>query len=235
MLVLGLIETALELVPKDLATHPAIIANAQLRNKTPEQILLDESLHSKAFRNLSDAKKRGRPDIAHRSLLVALDSVLARAGQLEVFVHTYSGDIIQIASKTRLPRRTPRFVGLIEQLFLTKRVPPDGTPLLQLVPGTLETYLKALNPSRIVLLSEKGIPMSPLKLAQTLQPETKPVVLIGGFAHGDPQTDLSALVDQQVSFDPEQLPVSTIVGMLIHGMELALNLISQRFTKLAKL
>ncbi len=231
MLILGLIETALELVPKDLAHHPAIVANARLRNKPPTQILLDERLHSKAFQNLPDANKRGRPDIAHRSLLVALDSVLARAGQLEVFIHTYPGDIIQIASGIRLPRRTPRFVGLIEQLLLTKRVPPKGTPLLQMVPKNLETYLKALNPSRTVLLSEKGVPTSPLKLAQSLQTEAKPVVLVGGFAHGDPQSNLSDLVDQQVSFDPEQLPVSTIVGMLVHGMELALDLITQRFSQ----
>ncbi|MFX1510846.1 MAG: 16S rRNA methyltransferase [Promethearchaeota archaeon] len=231
MLTLGLIETALELVPKDLANHPAIVANAQLRNKPSTQILLDERLHSKAFQNLPDAKKRGRPDIAHRSLLVALDSVLARAGLLKVFVHTYSGDIIQIASETRLPRRIQRFVGLMEQLLLTKRVPPQGSPLLQVVPGNLETYLKTLNPSRTVLLSEKGVPTSPLKLAETLLTETKPVVLVGGFAHGDPLSDLSDLVDQQVSFDPEQLPVSTIVGMLVHGMELASDLITQRFTE----
>ncbi len=229
MLVLGLIETALELVPADLANNIVVVGNAQMRGKPPTQILLDERFHSKALQGLPDAEKRGRPDIAHRSLLVALDSVLAREDQLEVFVQTYSGEIIQITRGTRLPRRIQRFVGLIEQLLLNKRVPPQGEPLLQVIPGDLETFLKELKPSQIVLLSEKGTPMSPTNLAKSLAQETKPLVLVGGFAHGEEKLNLAKLVDRQVSFDPEPLPTSTIVGMLIHSMEQVLDLSTHRF------
>lgn len=229
MLVLGLIETALELVPTDLANHPTVMNSAQKRGKTPTEVLLDESIHSKALQTLPDAEKRGRPDIAHRSLLVAMDSVLAREDQLEVFLHTYSGEIIQIAKNTRLPRRTPRFVGLMEQLLLNKQVPRQGEPLLKIIPGTLKSYLADLKPSHTVLLSESGTQMAPTQLAKALSNETKPLVLVGGFAHGTPKSTLTELVNRQVSFDPESLPTSTIVGMLVHGMEQVQDLSTRRF------
>jgi len=229
MLVLGLIDTALELVPATIAHHPAILTNAQLRGKAPTEILLDESIHSKALHGLPDAERRGRPDIAHRSLLTALDSVLAREELLDIFIQTYTGEIIRIAQGTRLPRRTRRFVGLMEQLLLNKRVPLSGPPLLQVNPGTLETYLEELNPSQTILLSEKGTPMSPTQLAKALLNEANPLVLVGGFAHGEPDSSIVRVVDLQVSFDPDALPTSTIVGMLIHSMEQVLDLSARRF------
>jgi rRNA small subunit pseudouridine methyltransferase Nep1 len=229
MLVLGLIETALELVPEAITSDPAVVSSAQIRGKPPTQILLDESLHSKAIRRLPDSEKRGRPDVIHRSLLAAFDSVLARARQLEVFVHTISGDIIQIAAGTRLPRRTPRFVGLMEQLLVNKRVPPTGNPLLQVIPGNLEKYLKHLEPSHTVLLSLEGAQMSPTRLAEILVKEAKPVVLVGGFAHGEVSSRVLSFVDQQVSIDTELLPTSTIVGMIVHSVEAVLDLSTRRF------
>jgi rRNA small subunit pseudouridine methyltransferase Nep1 len=160
---------------------------------------------------------------------VALDSVLAKAQQLEVFVHTITGEIMQITTGTRLPRRTQRFVGLMEQLLLNKRVPLKGDPLLQIVPGNLETYLKSLEPSQTFLLSVEGTRMSPTQLAKTLVNETKPVVLMGGFAHGKVNSRVLEFVDQQVSIDPELLAASTTVGMLVHSVEGILDLSSRRF------
>jgi rRNA pseudouridine-1189 N-methylase Emg1 (Nep1/Mra1 family) len=117
----------------------------------------------------------------------------------------------------------------MEQLLLNKRVPPSGEPLLQVIPETLESYLRKVKPSQIILLSEQGAPMAPIQLAKSLLNEAKPVVLVGGFAHGSPKSDLGKLVDQRVSFDPETLPVSTIVGMLIHGVEQVMDLGTRRF------
>jgi rRNA small subunit pseudouridine methyltransferase Nep1 len=229
MLVLGLIESAIELVPEKLTTDPSVVMSAQLRGKPTAQILLDESLHSKVINSLPESEKRGRPDVVHRCLLVALDSVLAKAQRLEVFVHTITGEIIEIAAGTRLPRRTQRFVGLIEQLLLHKRVPLQGDPLLQVVPGNLETYLKSLKPNQTFLLSVEGTPMSPTRLAQILVKETKPVLLVGGFAHGEVHPRVLEFVDQQVSIDPELLPASTIVGMAVHNVEAVLDLSTRRF------
>jgi rRNA small subunit pseudouridine methyltransferase Nep1 len=229
MLFLGLIDAALELVPVEITNDPAVVSTAKSRGKPPNQILLDEALHSKALQNLPDNEKRGRPDIIHRSLLTALDSVLARENQLEVFIHTYSGEIIEVQSDTRLPRRTSRFTGLMEQLLVKKRVPVSGNPLLQIRPEPLKAYLKHLNPSKIFLLSPEGTSTTPTKLAQTLLAESKPVVLVGGFAHGEPSPTPKKLASHHVSIDPEPLPTSTVVGMIIHSIEGVLDLTSHRF------
>lgn len=229
MLVLGLVETALELVPPELSKHPLVIASAQDRGKPPEAILLDEAYHAKALQTIQDAEKRGRPDIAHRSLLTALDSVLAREGQLELFVHTYPGKLIRIKQGTRLPRRASRFIGLMEQLLAKTRVPVTGTPLLTIHSGTLETYLQEVNPSKTFLLAKDGDPSTPRQFAELLLAEANPVVLVGGFAHGNTSANLNRLVDQQVSIDPELLSTSTVVGMLIHSIENASGLAQHRF------
>jgi rRNA small subunit pseudouridine methyltransferase Nep1 len=229
MLILGLIEAALELVPSKITQHPSVITSAKIRKKPPETMLLDEALHAKAIQQLPDAEKRGRPDVAHRSLLVAMDSVLAREEQLEVFLHTFNGSIVEIQPGTRLPRRAARFVGLIEQLFANNRVPVTGQALLQIRPERLEAYLKQLKPSNIYLLSQHGTPTPPAEFAQTLTKDTNPVVLVGGFAHGEPAPTIKNLADHQVSLDTELLPTSTIVGMLIHSVENALNLAVTRF------
>ncbi len=229
MLILGLIDAALELVPIEITSDPAVVSTAKSRGRSPDQILLDEALHAKALQQLPDSEKRGRPDIIHRSLLTALDSVLARESQLEVFVHTYTGEIIEIQSDTRLPRRTTRFTGLMEQLLVKKRVPISGTPLLQISPEPLNAFLKHLNPSKIFLLSPDGTPTQPTQLAQTLLAESKPVVLVGGFAHGEPSPTTKKIADHHVSIDPEPLPTSTVIGMIIHSVEGVLDLATRRF------
>ena len=229
MLFLGLIDAALELVPVEITSDPAVVSTAKSRGKPPNKILLDEALHSKALLQLPDNEKRGRPDIIHRSLLTALDSVLAREGQLEVFIHTYAGEIIEVQSDTRLPRRTSRFTGLMEQLLVKKRVPVSGNPLLQIRPEPLKAYLKHLNPSKIFLLSPDGKPTPPVQLAQTLIDETNPLVLVGGFAHGEPSPTPKKIADHHVSIDPEPLPTSTVVGMILHSVEGVLDLTSRRF------
>ena len=45
MLVLGLVETALELVPDEIMQDVSVVTSAKLRGKPPHQILLDEALH----------------------------------------------------------------------------------------------------------------------------------------------------------------------------------------------
>ena len=62
-------------------------------------------------------EKRGRPDIVHFTLLEALGSPLNLEGLLKIYVHTYSGYVIDVRPEVRLPRDCNRFSGLMEQLF----------------------------------------------------------------------------------------------------------------------
>lgn len=231
MLILGLVEAALELIPEAIAHDSKVVAASKARKKVPIHTLLDESIHHMAMRNLSNNEKRGRPDIVHRSLLTALDSVFAREAKLQLFVHTYAGQIFEVNQQTRLPRRYHRFVGLMEQLLLEKNLPVQGQQLLQLHDGPITQYVQSLQPTRTLLLEEGGQSFSPLELAELLMEEAKPMVLVGGFAHGAIQSEIRQLADQKVSLDPESLSTSTVIGMLLHALENTLNLTEQRFSK----
>ncbi len=231
MLILGLVEASLELVPETIADNSMVISAAKARGKIPSHTLLDESIYHTILENLPQREKRGRPDIVHRALLTALDSVFAREAELKLFVHTITGKIFEVNQQTRLPRRYNRFLGLMEQLLLKKLLPAKEYPLLHLYDESLAEYVQLLKPTRTFLLSEDGQPITPPELAQLLIDESKPMVLVGGFAHGAFAPEIEQLADQKVCLDPESLPTSTVIGMLLHTLENTLNLSKQRFSK----
>ena len=231
VLVLGIVEAALELVPPDIAGHPAVMSAAKARGRRPEQTLLDEAIHHPAMEKLPDREKRGRPDIVHRTLLIALDSVLNREGRLSLFLHTYDNQIVEVNPKTRLPRRFTRFVGLMEQLLQTGKVPPRGPPLLRLRRRGLAVHLKQIEPSRTFLLAEDGESTPPERLAEQIAAEPRPLVMVGGFAHGDLTPTTRQLADRTVRLDPDPLPASTATSMVIHALENQLNLAEHRFRR----
>jgi rRNA small subunit pseudouridine methyltransferase Nep1 len=84
------------------------------------------------MKKLEESEKRGRLDIVHFALLEALGSPLNREGLLQTYVHTINDYVITVNPETRLPRNYNRFVGLMEQLFESYRVPPTGQILLKL-------------------------------------------------------------------------------------------------------
>ncbi len=182
------------------------------------------------MKTLPDFEKRGRPDILHRSLLTALDSVLARENRLRLFVHTSADAIIDVKPQTRLPRRFTRFTGLMEQLLLTKRVPPQGPILMQLRRRKLAVQIQRLKPSCTFLLTEEGKPTPPMELAQMICSEDKPLVMIGGFPHGSFTSTTIELAERTVCIYPASLSASTIVGIVLHSVSNQLRLSEHQFS-----
>jgi len=117
-LLLVFVETALEPMPKEILNHPMILEESHKRHKPPVEILLDSNKHNLPMRALKQMQRRGRPDILHFSLLVALDSIAAKTGVLKkVLVHTQNDEVILFPHDLRLPRIYNRFCGIMEQLF----------------------------------------------------------------------------------------------------------------------
>ena len=56
----------------------------KLKNRYPDNILLDRSFHHFAMNVLSDAHKRGRPDLVHFSLLEATSTPLYLNNKLNI-------------------------------------------------------------------------------------------------------------------------------------------------------
>ncbi len=59
MISLILTESSLELVPKELTSHPSVISHAQKLGKKPSEILLDNSWHFAAMKEMKNEIKRG--------------------------------------------------------------------------------------------------------------------------------------------------------------------------------
>lgn len=231
-LVLVLAEAGIELVPQKLWRHPAVRSSAARRGKKPSEILLDVSLHHHAMLGLRDREKRGRPDITHVCLLVALSSMLNRVGLLDVHVYTYRGVWIGVSRETRLPRNYNRFVGLIEQLLLRGKVPPDSDrPLLWARRSSFKEGLRKISGSRVVLLDEKGTAIHPRNLGRVLTGEKRPVVVVGAFQRGDFSREIKESANDIVSIAPFPLDAWAVVARVIASVEDELNVYGKILNK----
>ena len=225
VLTLILADSSIELVPNQIAHHPAVISGARRKGKDPHELILDQSYHHRAIGKLGRAGlSRGRPDIAHYSLLIALGSSLNLEGQLQCYVHTRDDNIISIAPKARLPRNTERFVSLLEQLYKESKVPPSGPPLMMLKRRHLASLLDNLSPDSIIALTRVGSPRPLEEIAGQLDRARRPLILVGGFSHGHFSERTLSLAPETCCIDKRSLDAWTVVARTLYDYERAIGL-----------
>ncbi len=224
VLSLVLAESALELVPNELNSHPAILSCAHRKRKDPGQLILDQTYHYAAILRLGrQGVGRGRPDLVHLSLLLALGSPLSLEGHLRCYVHTRDNHVITVSPRARLPRNTDRFVGLAEQLYKEKVVPPIGSPLLSLAKATLPEFLDGLEGDIVVALTTQGTARLMADLARSMVRYKRPVLLVGGFPEGHFSKTTLQRADVSYSVDRRRLEAWTVVARAVYDFETALN------------
>lgn len=212
MLTLILADAELEMVPQPLTGHPAVRASAKKRGRSPASILLDSSLHHPALKKFPEGERRGRPDIAHLVVLLALDSILNLEAELTTIVHTRNDEVLRFAAETRIPKNYTRFVGLMEDLFQKGQV-PEGQPLIKLERGvTLEQLLAEL-PGRKWAFAEGGEPID--LAAELVRVRGDIVAVIGGFPRGAFRSSVDKLCDRVVSIHPRPLRAWTVASELL--------------------
>jgi rRNA small subunit pseudouridine methyltransferase Nep1 len=222
---IALVDASLELVPPEIAKHPAVERAAKRRGKRPLAMLLDKSLHYHAMRKLPDQEKRGRPDIVHFCMLEVLESPLCSKGYVQLYVHTLGGQVIKVRSDVRLPKNYNRFVGLMEQLLAFGRVPTEGEALLEVVGRGLNKVVEDLKPSRKILLSERGVRMDPLNLAsKVLEGNERAMIMIGAFPHGDFSDEVLRSADEVVSIYEGVLEGFVVTSIVLRALEFKLGL-----------
>ena len=177
-----LLESSLELVPRELWRHPQVLRSAARYGLEPGDMILDKSLHYNAMAVLTQKWKRGRPDIVHVTLLNILDSPLAEAGLIEVYMHVYDGRVFRVEPHTRIPKHYERFKGLMAQLLRVGRVPPTGDPLIYEAYPTIADFVSDLG--GFILLWERGVDSSPRYVAARGLATGLPLG-IGCFPRGD--------------------------------------------------
>ena len=221
---LVLAEASLELVPKSLWKHPAVIRNAKRRGKKPSEILLDTSIHYHAMKTLPKREKRGRPDIVHVSLLLALNSPLNQEGLLNIFVHTIENYVISVKSEVRIPKNYNRFVGLMEQLLKYGKAPPEAKePLMFVKTMKLKDLISKIEPRKVILFSERGEKIRLADVPKLLR--RGDVFIIGGFPHGDFEEETYEICDAVYSLYTKTLETWTILSRILTVLEIDNNIL----------
>jgi len=224
VLSLVLAESSIELVPNELVHHLAILKWAQRKRRDPHDLVLDQTYHHSAILRLGHrGSGRGRPDIPHFSLLLALGSPLNLTGGLRCYVHTRDNNIIKVDSKTRLPRNTDRFTSLLEQLYQEKVVPPNGPPLLSIKPGHIGDLLDEIS-GRVIALTTRGHPKQMDEVASKLAEHDNPVLLVGGFPVGHFSRETLSKAKESYRIYSRGLEAWTVVARAIYDYERAISL-----------
>lgn len=208
-------------MPNELLHHPAILKWAHRKRKDPHTLVLDQTYHHSAILRLGPSGTgRGRPDIPHLSLFLALGSPLNQSGGLRCYVHTRDDNIIKVDPKTRLPRNTDRFTSLIEQLYQEKVVPTIGHPLLSIEPGSIGNLLDDLS-GEVIALTTEGIPKRLGEVALRLADLPKPVLLVGGFPKGHFSKQVLSNAKETYQIHNQGLEAWTVVARAIYDYEKA--------------
>ena len=224
MLTLILAESSIELVPNEIRGHPAILSWAERKKKDPRELILDQSYHHSAILRLGKSGiGRGRPDIVHFCLLLALGSPLNLDNQLSCFVHTRDDHVITIDPRARLPRNTDRFTALIEQLYQDSIIPSSGPPLLKLGKESLKDLLTKISPDTVVALTTVGSPKPMEAISVGLREAKRPVLIVGGFPAGHFSDQAMNLASGKFRIDRRRLEAWTVVGRAVYDYEKAIG------------
>ena len=224
VLSLVLAESSIELVPKELTHHPSVVKIALRKKKDPSRLILDQSYHHAAILRLGHhGAGRGRPDIAHFCLLLALGSPLNLSDKLRCYVHTRDNHVITVNSKARLPRNTDRFTSLIEQLYQERTVPPGGRPLLSIRQESLADLFKEIS-GPVTALTTQGFPTTMEEVATSIAAKRDPILMIGGFPTGHFSKETLSLVKNSYRIQKESLEAWTVVARAIYDYEKAIGL-----------
>ena len=224
VLSLVLAESSIELVPKELTHHPSVIRTAQRKKKDPASLILDQTYHHGAILRLGPrGAGRGRADIAHFCLLLALGSPLNSSGKLKCYVHTRDNLIITVDPEARLPRNTDRFTSLLEQLYQEGTVPPGRRPLLSIKPGTLRDLFKEIS-GPVAALTTQGVLKAMEQVAASLATKRDSVLMVGGFPSGHFSKEALSMAETSNRIQKEGLEAWTVVARAIYDYEKAVGL-----------
>lgn len=234
MLHIILLNCALELVPRELASKKEVQRHANKRGKKSRELLLDQTHHGRAMTKMQDGLRRGRPDIVFHSLMSLLETPLCKAGLLTVHLHLQDDSIIEVNPEVRLPRNYDRFVGLMEQLLLTGRVPPTGTPLMQIIEKPLDALINSLTThtdSLSVLAVESGSKTTIDALRSTLPKDTSvPVVVgVGAFPHGAFPNAITGLFKTHLELDKEVMMAWHVCAEILWTYSGKIGVVGQRY------
>lgn len=214
-------EAALETVPHEIATHPAVMGRARRLGAKPAEMLLDRSYHHAAMRKLQESWKRGRPDIVHFALMEALSTPLFMEGRLKVYVHTVGEKVISVADNLRIPKSYFRFEGVMSALFRDGSVKSeDGAVLMEMRDCTFEQLVVDVAPGKVIGLSTAGVQSSAQQVAGDASDGD--MFVIGAFPKGHFGEKTTQLFNHTYSVHGAGLEAHVVIARLLYECEKAM-------------
>ena len=222
-LTLLIVEASLEPFPDELLKDIKVRQYFSKMKKTPEEIMLDASLHGHLMESLPNKDKRGRPDIVHFTLLSCFGSILARENRLNVMIHTVNDKIISLNPDIRLPKNVDRFNGLFLQLFKDKQITTKTSePLMTLTESSLPNLIQKLRLEHdlVIEFSVKGEQLSSSNYSKLIYEATNPLLIFGAFPHGEIESLPHDLVDKKIAIYEEGLDLFAVVSQILASQQL---------------
>ena len=212
-----LADSALELVPLELQDHPSVILHAQKLGKHPSEILLDNSWHFAAMKGIHDEIKRGRPDLVHFSILEATTIPLYLQNKIKIYVHTVDDNVIYFGENVHIPKSYHRFEGLIEKLFVEKKIQTDTNTLLEITKKSFPELINEIKPSKVIGFSTKGELKSFEKISSEISENT--CIVIGGFQKGHFSESIKSKINHLFSVDNLSYEAHVVIARILYEYE----------------
>lgn len=216
-------DSNIETIPPSYSEMPQLKRLATRYRKEAGKMLLDRAIHHPILKSMTDADRRGRPDIVHLSVLSLTDTPLYQSGLVNFALHTVGNMVIVPKSIWRPPRNYNNFLGLFEQLLENKRVPPSGEPILTAAKGDLADALNLFRPEKVLLFSSRGRLADLRRFFETADHEGC-VYLIGAYAKGPPRKAVLELADDVISIYPKMLAGWVVASRVIYELERSVKL-----------
>lgn len=217
MLYIILAESSLELIPKKIHNHPSVTSYSKKFKKNSSNTLLDNSWHFGAMKGLDNEIKRGRPDIIHLTLLSLCTTPVFYKNKIKIFVHTVNDEVISINNNTRLPKSYHRFQGLMEKLFLTKKIESEDEILMEMKNSSLSQLVSKIKPTRIIGLTTQGQKICLDKLVEQI--EENSCIILGGFQKGHFSNETEKIIDKSFSINDSSLEAHLVASRLAYEYE----------------
>ena len=217
MISLILSESALELVPSELQNHPSVISHARKLGKHPSEILLDNSWHFAAMKEMKEEMKRGRPDLVHFSILEVTTIPLYSQNKIKLFIHTIDDRVIYFGKNVHIPKSYHRFEGLIEKLYQEKKIIANNDVLLEIKEKTFSELLDEINPSKVIGFSTKGKVKSYEKIAAEISDGI--CIVLGGFQKGHFSDLIENKISDLYSVGDESFEGHVVVARILYEYE----------------
>ena len=217
MLTIILAESSIELIPNQMYNHPSVISYSKKFKKPISDTLLDNSWHFGAMKGLDNEIKRGRPDIIHLTLLSLCTTPVFYKNKIKVFVHTVNDEVISINNNTRLPKSYHRFQGLMEKLFLTKKIESEDEILMEMKNSSLSQLVSKIKPTQIIGLTTQGQKISLDKLVKQI--EENSCIILGGFQKGHFSNETEKIIEESFSINDSSLEAHLVASRLAYEYE----------------